>query len=233
MPAMKTLAAPLDRRRAKSPVPKRRPGRAVPLEISLDSRWLGRRFSAAEYERMIDAGIIKDGEPLELLDGRLVPKMSKKPGHRISTHRTADVLRGLLPKGWYVDTQEPVLLRELHLGAGNVPEPDVSVVRGSTDEYSANHPTADTIALVVEVSDSTLRDDRGLKKQIYAHARIPEYWIINLIDQQLEVYQRPTGSALKADYEVTRTYALTDSVSVRVGNKVIGPIPVRELFPKK
>ena len=233
MPAMKTLAAPLDRRRAKSPVPKRRPGRAVPLEISLDSRWLGRRFSAAEYERMIDAGIIKDGEPLELLDGRLVPKMSKKPGHRISTRLARLALESRIPKGWYVDPQEPILLSEMHVGAGNVPEPDVAVIRGDTEDYTANHPTADTIALVVEVSDSTLRDDRGLKKQIYAHARIPEYWIINLIDQQLEVYQRPTGSALKADYEVTRTYALTDSVSVRIGNKIIGPIPVRELFPKK
>ena len=199
MPAMKTLAAPLDRRRAKSPVPKRRPGRAVPLEISLDSRWLGRRFSAAEYERMIDAGIIKDGEPLELLDGRLVPKMSKKPGHRISTHLARLALESRIPKGWYVDPQEPILLSEMHVGAGNVPEPDVAVIRGDTEDYTANHPTADTIALVVEVSDSTLRDDRGLKRQIYAHARIPEYWIINLIDQQLEVYQRPTGSALKAD----------------------------------
>lgn len=182
---------------------------------------------------MIDADIIKEGELLELLDGRLVPKMAKNPGHRISTLRTADTFRSLLPKGWYVDTQEPVLLRELHLGAGNVPEPDVAVILGSTDDYSEHHPTADKIALVVEVSDSTLQDDRGLKKQIYAHARIPEYWIVNLIDQQLEVYQRPVGSALKADYEVTRTYGLTESVSVRIGNKTVGPIRVRALFPKK
>ena len=158
---------------------------------------------------MIDAGIIKDGEPLELLDGRLVPKMPKKPPHRISTRRTADALSNVLPKGWYVDTQEPVTLLELHLGAGNVPEPDVAVIRGETDDYSEQHPSADSVALVVEVADSTLRDDRGLKKSIYAHARIPEYWIVNLIDRQLEVYQRPTGSGLKADFEVRRTLSLT------------------------
>lgn len=203
------------------------------LEVSLESRWLGRRFSATEYARMIDTGIIKEGEPLELLDGRLVPKMSKNPGHRISTRLARLALEARIPKGWYVDPQEPILLSEMHVGAGNVPEPDVAVIRGDTEDYRANHPTADAVALVVEVSDSTLRDDRGLKKQIYAHARIPEYWIVNLIDQQLEVYQRPTGSALKADYEVTRTYALTESVSVRIGTKTIGPIPVRALFPKK
>ncbi len=53
---------------------------------------------------MIGVGIIKSGEPLELLDGMLVLKMSKKPRHRIATHRTADTLRDLLPKGWYIDT---------------------------------------------------------------------------------------------------------------------------------
>ena len=230
---MKTLEAPSTRRRAKSSSARSRPGRAVRLEVSLDSRLFGRRFSAGEYARLIDTGIIKEGEPLELLDGRLVSKMSKNPGHRIATHRTADTLRSLLPKGWYVDTQEPVLLRELHLGAGNVPEPDVSVILGSTDDYSEQHPTADAIALVVEVSDTTLRDDRGLKKKIYAHARNPEYWIVNLIDQQLEVFQHPMGSALKANYEVARIYSLTESVSVRIGNRTIGPIPVRALFPKK
>lgn len=182
---------------------------------------------------MIDVGIIKSGEPLELLDGRLVPKMSKNPGHRIATHRTAEVLRALLPKGWYVDTQESVLLTELHVGAGNVPEPDISVIRGETDDYPENHPTVDAIALVVEVADSTLRDDRGLKKHVYAHARVPEYWIINLVDGQLEVFQRPMGSGLKADYEVTRTLSLNESVSVRVGSKTVGPIPVKSMFPKQ
>ena len=233
MPDMKTLEAPSNRRRTKSPLARTRPGRAVRLEVSADTRWLGCRFSSAEYERMIDAGIIKDGEPLELLDGRLVPKMSKKPPHRIATRLARLALETRIPKGWYVEPQEPILLSEMHVGAGNVPEPDVAVIRGDTQDYTANHPTADAIALVVEVSDSTLRDDRGLKKQIYAHARIPEYWIVNLIDEQLEVHQSPVGSALKADYEVTRTLKLTESVSVRVGNKVIGPIPVRSLFPKR
>lgn len=203
------------------------------LEFSSESRWLGRRFSAVEYDRMIDAGILKDGEQVELLDGRVVPKMSKKPPHRIATRLARKVLESVSPKGWYVDSQEPVSLPELHVGAGNVPEPDAAVIRGDSEDYFDDHPSAETVALVVEVSDSTLRDDRGLKKQIYAHARIPEYWIINLIDRQLEVYQRPTGSGLKADYEVTRTLSLSESVSVRIGSKTVGPIPVKSLFPKR
>lgn len=231
---MKTLTAPsARRRRAKSSPTPPRPGRAVPLEVTLDSRWLGRRFSASEYERMIDVGIIKSGEPLELLDGRLVPKMSKNPGHRIATRLTRLALESRIPNGWYVDPQEPIRLAEMHVGAGNVPEPDVAVIRGDTEDYPTSHPTAADVALVVEVAESTLRDDRGLKKQIYAHARVPEYWIVNLVDRQLEVYQRPTGSGLKADYEVARTLSLNESVSVRIGSKTVGPIPVKSLFPKQ
>src|SRR5713226_3781958 len=179
---LKTPDAPSIRRRTKSQSRRVRPARPIPLEISLDSRWFGRRFSSDEYERMIDMGILKEGERLELLDGMLVPKMAKKPPHRIATLHTADTLRGLLPKGWYVDSQEPVLLPEIHLGAGNVPEPDVAVIRGTTDDYAEQQPTADMIALIIAVSDSNLRDDQGIKKQVYAHARIPEYWIVNLIE---------------------------------------------------
>ena len=182
---------------------------------------------------MIDVGIIKSGEPLELLDGMLVPKMPKNPPHRIATRLARRVLEAALPRGWYVDSQEPVLLPELHVDAGNVPEPDGAVIRGDSEDYADHHPSADVVALVVEVSDSTLRDDRGLKKHIYAHARIPEYWIINLVDRQLEIYQRPTGSGLKADYEVARTLSLSESVSVRIGHKTVGPIPVKSLFPKR
>ena len=182
---------------------------------------------------MISIGIIRDGEPVELLDGMVVPKMPKNPPHRIATRLVRKVLEAALPSGWYLDSQEPITLPELHLGAGNVPEPDAAIIRGDSEDYVDRHPVADEVALVVEVANSTLRDDRGLKKKIYAHARISEYWIVNLIDQQLEVYQRPTGSALKADYEVARTYSLTESVSVRIGNKTVGPIPVRALFPKK
>ncbi len=231
--ALKSLDAPSTKRRAKPQAAGSRRARATPLQISLESRWLGRRFSNHEYERMIGIGIIKDGEPVELLDGMVVPKMPKNPPHRIATRLVRKVLEAALPSGWYLDSQEPITLPELHLGAGNVPEPDAAIIRGDSEDYADRHPIADEVALVVEVSDSTLRDDRGLKKTIYAHARIPEYWIVNLIDQQLEVYQRPTGSALKADYEAPRTYSLMESVSVRIGNKTIGPIPVRALFPKK
>ena len=210
-----------------------RRARAVPLQISLESRWLGRRFSNSEYERMIDNGIIKSGEPVELLDGMVVPKMSKNAAHRIATRLARRVLESALPKGWYLDSQEPISLPELHVGAGNVPEPDAAIIRGDSEDYPVGHPSADVVALVVEVSDSTLRDDRGFKKRIYAHARIPEYWIVNLIDHQLEVYQRPMGSGLKADYEVTRTLSLSESVSVRIGNKTVGPIPVKSFFPKR
>ncbi len=201
--------------------------RAAPL-----ARTAERRFTAKEYERMIDAGILQEGEPVELLDGLVVQKMPKKPPHRVATGLTRRALESLLPKGWYVDAQEPIHAPDFPGRAGNVPEPDIAVIRGKTEDYLDDHPPADAVALIVEVADSSLRRDRGLKKQIYAHGRIPEYWILNLAEQQLEIYQRPSGSGRKADYELSRIASLDHKVTLRIGNKTIGPIPVRSLFPK-
>lgn len=191
-----------------------------------------RHFSIAEYEQMGELGVVVESDRVELLDGWLVQKAVKTPAHRIATHVTRQSLDSALPGDCYVDTHQPLWLPEMNPGAGNVPEPDVSVVSGDFQDYSDRHPPAESVILGVEVSDTSLQHDRGLKKQIYAHARIPEYWIVNLVDHQLEVYQRPSGSGLKADYDVSRVLSLSDSVSIRVGNKSVGPIPVKSLFPK-
>ena len=77
----------------------------------------------------------------------------------------------------------------------NEPEPDLSVVRGESDDYTDHHPGPADIALVVEVADSSLSRDRGEKRDNYARAGIPVYWIVNLVGRQLEVSSNPTGGA--------------------------------------
>ena len=202
---------------------------ASPVSLSV-SRSQGRRFTALEYARMIDAGVLRDGEPVELLNGLVVQKMAKKPPHRIATLQTREVLRTIVPKGWYVDSQEPIAVPELFAGAGNVPEPDVTVIRGQSKDYRTQHPPADCVGLVVEVSDTTLKQDRGVKRQMYAHAGIPEYWIVNLVDQTLEIHQRPIGLGRKADYEDRRVVTLDGTVMLRLGPKSVGPIAIRALL---
>jgi Uma2 family endonuclease len=107
----------------------------------------------------------------------------------------------------------------------------VVVVRGDTREYLDRHPGLGDVPLVVVVSDTTLERDRTLKKRIYAFAEIPTYSIVNLVDQQVEVYTEPSGEAEPADYRQRQDYALEDSVPVVVEGREIAQIAVTELIP--
>ncbi len=183
------------------------------------------RLDVEQYHAMIRAGVLTADDQVELLEGWLFPKMAKNPPHRIATHRTQRALDTLVPAGWYVDAQEPITL------AASEPEPDVCIVRGVTEDYPDRNPGPPDVALVVEIADSTLERDRGLKKQMYARAGIPVYWIINLAERQLEEYTVPTASDSAPDYQQRRDYNLSESITVRIEDRDIGVLAVRELFP--
>lgn len=179
------------------------------------------RLDVAQYHAMIRTGVLTSDDQVELLEGWLIPKMPKNPPHRIATRRVYRTLDALIPAGWYVDAQEPLTLSD------SEPEPDVCIVRGATEDYTESNPGPEDVALVVEIADVTLERDRGLKKRLYARAAIPTYWIINLVERQLEEYSAPD----EADYQQRRDYGLSDSVTVRIGEHELGPLAVRELFP--
>jgi Uma2 family endonuclease len=143
------------------------------------------RLSIEQYHAIIQAGILTDDDSVELLEGWLVFKMPKNPPHRVTTRLVRTALENILPAGWYVDSQEPITL------SNSEPEPDIVVVRGDTRQYLDRHPGAEDIALIIEVSDTTLQRDRTVKKRIYARAGISIYWIVNLVEEQVEVYSQP------------------------------------------
>jgi Uma2 family endonuclease len=159
----------------------------VPVSIEL------KRFTVEQYHSMIDKGLLADDESLELLEGLLVHKMGKKRRHSLATRRLRKFLEPLLA-GYYLETQEPVTTKD------SEPEPDASVVRGLPEDYPDRQPLAAETPLVIEVADSTVYRDRVWKKRIYARAGIAVYWIINLADEQIEVYTQPTGPADQPDY---------------------------------
>src|SRR5262249_942521 len=147
------------------------------------------RLSVAQYHAMARAGILKEGEPVELIEGLLVQKMTKHPPHPVATGLTRDAVAARLPAGWFVRVQDPITLDT------SEPEPDVVVARGQPRDYTTHHPGPADVPLVMEVAETSLDEDRGIKKWMYARNRIPTYWIVNLIDQQVEVYTVPTGQA--------------------------------------
>jgi Uma2 family endonuclease len=181
------------------------------------------RLSVDEYHQMIRAGIFTDDDPIELLEGLLVPKMTKNRPHTIVTWRIRRQLEAVIPGNYYVDSQEPITTLD------SEPEPDVVVVRGDITQYS-EPPNAQNIALVIEVADTTLRRDRTTKKRLYARAGIPVYWIVNLTERQIEVYTQPNQD--EADYTQHNVYALSDDAPVVIDNNTVAYVSVKNLLSK-
>lgn len=190
------------------------------------------RMSVARYHQLVAAGAFTEHDAVELLDGVVIEKISKNPPHRLVTRKCDLVLSKLCPDGWHVQNQEPITLQN------SEPEPDITVVRGRMEDYSERHPLHNEVALVVEVSDTTLITDR-YKSELYAMAGIPSYWLINLTDRQIEVMSNPQansqanslGSGTQSRYTDCRIFGSGDLVPLMIFGQVVGQIPVAELLP--
>lgn len=193
------------------------PAAASPLPLP-DLVW---RFSTQQYHEMIGKGILTEDDPVELLEGILVTKMPKNPPHSLATHLLREALARLFSLGWCVNTQEPITL------ADSEPEPDVAVIKGSPRQYASRHPGAEETALVVEVADSSLSRDRGLKKRIYARAGIPVYWIVNLAERKIEIYSQPS----ETDYQQRQDFESDAEIPVTIEGREFGRIAVSDLLP--
>jgi Uma2 family endonuclease len=143
-----------------------------------------RRWTRAEYDRLIEAGIFQPGEPVELLGGELMVSEPQGSAHYTAIGLVEDALRAALGPGWLVRSQGPLALTD-----DSEPEPDVALTRGTRRDYRHEHPSQPE--LVIEVSESSLALDREHKGSLYARAGVAEYWILNLIDRVLEVYREP------------------------------------------
>jgi Uma2 family endonuclease len=182
------------------------------------------RLSVEQYHRMAEVGILLDGDPLELLEGWLVPKMTKNPPHESTIRRLHRHLMQLLSKVWVIHLQSPIELGE------SEPEPDLSIVRFAPDEYGNRHPTAEAVGLVIEVAHTTLAIDRGIKHRIYAKAGIAEYWIANLMDDIIEVYTKPNGSDGVASYSRRQDYASGQAVPLVLAGQALGEVAVSDVL---
>ena len=147
-----------------------------------------RRFSRAEYDRLIKLGIFDEDEHIELIAGELMVAEPKGAPHYAATRKTARALEAAFGPGWDVRPEGPI-----GLGDDSEPEPDIAVVRGTLEDYGHEHPSH--AVLMVEVADSSLASDRHRKGSLYARAGLEDYWVLNLIDRVLEVYREPIVDA--------------------------------------
>lgn len=182
-------------------------------------------ITVERYHQMIRSGILTEDDRVELLDGMLVPKMPISPRHRRATERAFAALARAVPGGWYVTMQQPIT------AVGSEPEPDVAVVRGTTDDYTDRHPGPDDVALVIEVADSSLDRDRTEKRAIYAAAAIPQYWIVNLVDRRVEAGADPSGPGADPDYRTRGEFGPDDAIPLLLEGREVARIAARDLLP--
>jgi Uma2 family endonuclease len=175
-----------------------------------------------EYERIGAAGVLEDPSRIELIAGYMVAKMKKSPEHCYASNQVRKALSSQLPADWTWWQTEPVRIPPY-----DEPEPDVSIVRGCDADYKHRHPTADDVSMVVEVSDLSLSRDRGQKLSAYARGKIPVYWIVNLVDRQIEVYSRPS----KGGYRSRKVFLPGQQVPVKIGGQSLPPIAVDDILP--
>ena len=159
-----------------------------------------RRFSVDEYHRMAEAGILTEKDRVELIDGEIVEMTPISSRHASVVKRLNALLTGCLGARAIVSVQDPV-----QLSKESEPQPDVVLLRPTPDFYAGSHPEPVDTLLLIEVADTSLLQDRLSKAAIYAAAGNPDYWIVNLRDELVEVMRHPDAG--EARYREVRTAA--------------------------
>jgi Uma2 family endonuclease len=162
-------------------------------------------MTVERYLGLVEEGVLSEDDRVELLEGVIVAMTPSNPPHDTGVTRATHALFRAVAERAVVRTR-----CSLVLGRYSLPEPDVAVVSGSVDDYETRHP--ETALLVVEVSDSSLQQDRLTKSAIYAAAGIPEYWIVNLRRSVLEVMRDPDRA--RARYREVRTLGAGERIEL-------------------
>lgn len=162
-----------------------------------------RSFTVAEYNRMGEAGILREDDRVELIEGEIVEMSPIGRRHAACVDRLTELFSERLQRKVIVRVQSPVVLNDY-----TEPQPDVALLRRREDFYERSLPSPDDVLLVVEVADTTLEYDRQIKVPLYARAGISEVWVVNLHDEQVEVYTRPADGA----YQDVRRHGRGDAI---------------------
>lgn len=146
-------------------------------------------FTTDSYHQMIEAGILTENDRVELIQGELITMSPIGIRHAACVNKLTRKLSKHFLDQAIVSVQNPI-----ELSAISEPEPDVALLVYRDDFYADRLPTADDVHLLIEVSDTTLTFDRTVKLRMYAEAGVPEVWLVNLIDNAIEIYRQPEAN---------------------------------------
>ncbi|TAE60046.1 MAG: Uma2 family endonuclease [Nostocales cyanobacterium] len=142
------------------------------------------KWTVADYHKMIASDILT-GRHCELINGKIIELSPELPQHYNTAKRGVNYLASVLYGKADVRFNGPITL------SNSEPEPDIAIVKLPESQYNQHHPYPEDIFLVIEVANTSLAKELLIKKKVYAEAEIPEYWIINLQNQELIVFRQP------------------------------------------
>ena len=148
-----------------------------------------RRLSVTDYRRLAEVGILEPDEQVELIAGQIFQKRVKNPSHSAANKRIEKLLENCLGDTVLIRSQEPITLNNY-----SEPEPDIAVVQFDPLYYEDHHPTPDKVHLLIEIADSTLNRDVGIKAQAYGESGIVEYWVVDLNHRQVYRFRQPSAT---------------------------------------
>jgi Uma2 family endonuclease len=149
-----------------------------------------RRFTAEEYHKMAEAGILHEDDRVELIEGEIVDMAPIGSRHATCVRELVWLLSKQLGDELRLDVQNPLWLSKY-----GEPQPDLAVIQAR--DYAGALPTPTDVLLLIEVSDTTLRYDREIKLPLYARSGIPEVWIMDLAGEAMERHTSPSGSSYR------------------------------------
>jgi Uma2 family endonuclease len=180
------------------------------------------RMTLEQYESLIASGFFAKQDDVHLINGYVVNRMAESPLHGAVLEAVRIAIGAILLATWHTRSQSGLRVP----AQVSIPRPDLAVVRGDWRDYSGRYPDPADVALVAEVSVSSLDKDRELADS-YGKAGIPVYWLVNVDDGQVEVYSNPGPSG----YQSHEVLAPGHVLSVVVDGVEIGEIPVADILP--
>ena len=185
-----TLAEPLDM------------NKAIESSSSIHFKY----WTVQEYHRMSDLGILDPSQRTELIAGQIVLMTAKGTPHVLTLRLLATALENAIidRSAVFISTQDPIRLDNF-----SEPEPDLAIVKGSILNYTQAHPGAEDIYLVIEVADSTLKQDCEVKDKLYARSSIAEYWVIDIKNRQVHIFRDPTPTGYSSQLILTESHSVS------------------------
>lgn len=178
-----------------------------------------RRFTRAEYQRMVEVGILKPDDRVELIRGEIIEMTRPGRRHVAFVNNLTRLLVQRLADRAIVSVQNPVVLSD-----DTEPMPDLAVWALRPVPYKDREAYPEDVLLLVEVADTSLRYDRSTKLRLYAEAAIPEYWVVDCAAETVEVHRDPSA----AGYRDVRVVGAGGSVTVGACPDVV--LTIAEIF---